>query len=77
LTYLGAREYFAGFIKAGYDLDFIATEGVSDQDLDCVGIPLSKLGIRRKLLSKHKISEYLEDLDEEEEDEEEDEEVDD
>lgn len=79
LRVLGAEEYFSSFARAGYDLEFIAKEGLQDEDLDCVGIPHSKLGLRRKLLSRHKIEDFIE-LDEEEgeeEDEESEEEADD
>lgn len=60
LRALGGEEYFSSFARAGYDLEFIAKEGLQDQDLDCVGIPHSKLGLRRKLLSRHKIGEFVE-----------------
>lgn len=70
LRVLGAEEYFSSFACAGYDLEFIAKEGLQDEDLNCVGIPLSKLGLRRKLLSKHKIEDFV-DVEEEEEGEDE------
>jgi hypothetical protein len=65
LQSLGADEYFGGFAIAGYDIDFIAKEGLGDGDLDCVGVPMSKLGLRRKLISKHNISDFLQEAEEE------------
>jgi hypothetical protein len=89
LVNLGALEYLPKFISAGYDLFFIAKHGLTAEDLDCIGIPMEKLGVRRKLQSLHKLSDYFtpeegdgdddddddgdEDGDEEEEDEDEDE----
>ena len=77
LRMLGAEEYFSSFARAGYDLDFIAKEGLQDQDLDCVGIPHSKLGLRRKLLARHKIENFINVDEEDEEDLENEEESDD
>jgi hypothetical protein len=45
--------------------------GLTDSDMECVGIPPSKLGLRRKIMGKYKLENYY---DAEEEDEEEDEE---
>jgi hypothetical protein len=73
LNHLGGGEYAAKFIEAGYDLPFIAQHGVTDQDLDCVGIPKSKMGLRRKIAQLHELSQFY-DVDEEEEEEEDDEE---
>jgi hypothetical protein len=73
LCSLGAGEYLPNFISAGYDLPFISKHGMIDADLDCVGIPLSKLGIRRKIMAMHNLANfYEEDDDDEEEDDEED-----
>ena len=76
LCSLGAGEYLPKFVEAGYDLKFIVKQGLTDQDLDCIGIPMSKLGIRRKITTLHKLSEFYtaEDEDEGEEGEEEEEE---
>ena len=87
LRHLGAGEYVSKFIEAGYDLPFIVSNGgFEDSDLDCVGIPLSKRGIRRKIIALHDLSKFYDgevegeeeeedgDEEEEEEDEEEDEE---
>lgn len=73
LCSLGAGEYLPKFVDAGYDLKFIATQGLTDQDLDCIGIPMSKLGIRRKIITLHKLSEFYTADDEEEGEEEEEE----
>lgn len=58
LNFLGGGEYAAKFIEAGYDLPFIAKHGVTDQDLDCVGIPTSKMGLRRKIAQLHELSRF-------------------
>ncbi len=73
LNHLGGGEYAAKFIEAGYDLPFIAKHGVTAEDLDCVGIPSSKMGLRRKISTLHELSQFYEaDADEEEEEEDED-----
>lgn len=78
LTVLGGSEYFYKFIEAGYKLPFIAEYGLTDADMDCVGIPQSKLGLRRQLIALYRISEFYVNEDEgNEEEEEEDEEGDD
>jgi hypothetical protein len=71
LVQLGALEYLPRFISAGYDLFFIAKHGLTAEDLDIIGIPMEKLGVRRKLTLKHKLSDFFnpEEEDEEEEDE--------
>ncbi len=79
LNHLGAGEYLQKFIEAGYDLPFIAKQGIEDTDLDCIGIPKSKMGIRRKIVSLYNLDKYYtaeedDDDDEEEEDDEEDDE---
>jgi hypothetical protein len=55
LNCLGGGEYLTKFIDAGYDFRFIKSKSLTETDLDCVGIPLSKMGLRRKLLSLHLI----------------------
>jgi hypothetical protein len=76
LNHLGGGEYAAKFIEAGYDLAFIAKHGVTGQDLDCVGIPTSKMGLRRKIMQLHELSQfYSADEDDEEGEEEEEDEV--
>jgi hypothetical protein len=81
LTKLNAVEYLNAFISAGYDINFIGSNGLNDADLDCVGIPRSKLGLRKKLIALHELSDFTsiknDDEDEENEDEEEEEEDDD
>lgn len=75
---LSAIEYLPKFLSAGYDLQFIHKHGLSDADLDCIGVPLDKLGLRRKLKELSKLEEvYAPEVDEEEEDDGEDEEEDD
>jgi len=55
LISLGAGEYSSRFIEAGYDLPFVAKHGLSDKDLDCVGIPNSKMGLSRKISELHQL----------------------
>lgn len=71
---MGAAEYLPEFLHAGYDLAFIASAGVTDEDLDCIGLPRSKLGIRKKIIALHNLSEYYdgEGADEEEAEDEDD-----
>ena len=81
LNHLGAGEYVNRFLDAGYDLPFISKFGIKDDDLDTIGIPKSKLGLRRKLIELYKLKDFYEEEEiediEEEEDEEEDEDDDD
>lgn len=72
LEALGATEYLSTFVDAGYDLKFISTYGLSEEDLNCLSIPTTKMGLRRKLMKLYKLDEFYEA--EENEDEEEDEE---
>lgn len=78
MIYLGAGEYATKFIEAGYDLPFIAKHGLADKDLDCIGIPNNKMGLRRKIIQLHELNKFYEpetvDNDEDEEDEDEEEE---
>ena len=74
LNYLGVGEYTSKFINAGYDLPFIARHGLSESDLDCVGIPMSKLGLRRKLVHLHDLGKFYKEKEVEEEEEQEEEE---
>ncbi len=75
LNSLGAGEYLLKFVNAGYDLPFIAKHGLEDKDLDCVGIPSNKMGLRRKIMSLHELSKFYEE-DEEDDDDDDDEEED-
>lgn len=59
LSELDCEGYAQKFIDAGYDLKFINENGLTDTDLDCVGIPTSKMGSRRKLMSKWRIDDFL------------------
>lgn len=74
LTYIGGGEYVRKFLDAGYDLAFIAQHGLSEPDLDCVGVPASKMGLRRKMMNLHGLDKFFTpEADEEEDEEEEDE----
>jgi ankyrin repeat protein len=60
LQALGADKYVQGFLRAGYDdLAFLAKHGLTAEDLDCIGVPMSQLGLRRKLAALHNVAEYL------------------
>jgi hypothetical protein len=60
LRSLGCSEYGSRFIAGGYDdIGFIASHGLTVEDLDCVGIPTSKLGARKKLMALHNITAFL------------------
>ena len=75
LRSVGAGAYISSFFKAGYDLGFIAKQGLTSTDLDCIGIPKEQLGVRRKLESLHKIGDYHneeEDSDEDDDDDDDD-----
>jgi hypothetical protein len=65
--------YLNSFLQSGYDLTFIAQHGLSDEDLDSIGVPSSQMGIRRKLKVLHRVHEFIS-VDKEEEGGEEDEE---
>ena len=53
-------KFFQPFIDAGYDLDIINDQGLSEEDLDCVGVSReNELGFRKKLMSKWKIEDYV------------------
>eukprot|EP01038_Epipyxis_sp_PR26KG_P010201 gene10201-13725_t len=70
LSHLGAGEYSSKFLQAGYDLPFIAKHGLAESDLDCVGIPLTKLGIRRKIIALHNLNDFYDAHDDDNEDDE-------
>ena len=74
LTAIECEAYVDKFLRAGYDFEFIAKEGLEDADLDCVGVPLSSLGLRRKLKKLFRIQEFAGENEDDEEDDEEDEE---
>ena len=46
------------FVAAGYDLPFIQKHRLSEADLDCVGVPTSKLGLRKKLMALHQLEKF-------------------
>ena len=60
---LGAGEYVNAFVSAGYDLPFIQKHGLNDADLDCVSVPASKLGLRKKLIALHQLEKFAAPLD--------------
>ena len=64
------------FIDAGYDLPFIVKHGLTDEDLNCVGIPTNKMGLRRKIMKLHGLTNFYNEEEEEEDAEDEDEEGD-
>lgn len=62
LNALGCGEFLARFLTAGYDdLAFLASQGLTEADLDCIGVPNEKLGLRKKLLAMHSVHEFLPD----------------
>ena len=77
LNHLGGGEYLSKFIDSGYDLRFIKKQGLIEEDMDCVGVPKSKMGLRRKLMSLHELDKFFEGDDDDAEDEDEDEDEDD
>lgn len=78
LNHLGGGEYLSKFIDSGYDLRFIKKQGLVEEDMDCVGVPKSKMGLRRKLMSLHELDKFFDgDDDDDAEDEDEDEDEDD
>lgn len=65
---LGCEEYLGRFLRAGYDdLPFMASQGLTEADLDCVGVPGERLGLRKKLLAMHGVQVFLDAADGEEE----------
>lgn len=57
---LGCEEFLGRFLRAGYDdLPFMAAQGLTEADLDCVGVPRDKLGLRKKLLAMHSVDMFL------------------
>ncbi len=57
---LGCEEFLGRFLRAGYDdLSFLASQGMTDADLDCVGLPRERLGLRKKLLAMHGVGAFL------------------
>lgn len=57
---LGCEEFLGRFLRAGYDdLQFMASEGLTEADLDCVGVPKEKLGLRKKLMAMHGVGRFL------------------
>jgi len=62
LRSLGCEEFLGRFLRAGYDdLSFLASQGMTDADLDCVGVPNERLGLRKKLLTMHGVDAFLDD----------------
>ena len=54
LEELDCGAYYSRFVDAGYDFGFIALHGLGADDVDAVGVPASKLGLRKKLMAKYK-----------------------
>ncbi|CAM9893579.1 unnamed protein product [Sphacelaria rigidula] len=72
LDALGCGEFLARFLTAGYDdLAFMASHGLAEADLDCIGVPHEKLGLRKKLLAMHSVHDFLPNTEAEKEEEEE------
>lgn len=60
LGVLGCEEFLGRFLRAGYDdLQFMASQGLTEADLDCIGVPSEKLGLRKKLLAMHGVEVFL------------------
>lgn len=59
LRTIGAGIYLNSFLQSGYDLAFIAQHGLTDEDLDSVGVPSTQMGLRRKLKLLHRINEFI------------------
>lgn len=60
LEALGCKEFMGGFLSAGYDdVVFMAKHGLTDADLDCIGVPRGKLGLRKKLLAMHAVDDFI------------------
>lgn len=60
LEALGCEDFLGRFLRAGYDdLPFLVSHGLTDADLDCVGIPREKLGLRKKLLVMYGVEKFL------------------
>jgi hypothetical protein len=79
LLSLGGGEYLNKFIETGLDLRYIATNKLTHEDLDAVGIPaIEKRGLRRKLIDLWDLDKFYdgEDDGEDEDDEDEDDEDD-
>ena len=72
LRKLGGEEFLPNFVLTGYDdIDFLAENGLSEADLEKIGVPAARMpGLCRKLLATWKIRDYATGGDEEEEDEE-------
>lgn len=59
LESLGAGMFVNSFASAGYDLAFIRRHGLTEADLDCVTIPATKLGLRKKLIALHNLENFI------------------
>ena len=67
LEALDCEEFLGRFLRAGYDdLPFMASHGLTEADLDCVGVPGEKLGLRKKLLALHGVEHFLDGAEREE-----------
>ena len=54
LEVLDCSSYYSRFLDAGYDFDYIREHGLAEDDIDQIGVPAKKLGLRKKLIAKHK-----------------------
>jgi len=57
LEEVGCPELAKSFIDEGYDLEFISEHGLGEDDLDSIGV--TKLGLRKKLLTSFKLEAAL------------------
>ena len=54
---LDCSSYYSRFLDAGYDFDYIKDHGLAEDDIDQIGVPAKKLGLRKKLMAKFKFPE--------------------
>ena len=54
LEELDCGSYYSRFLDAGYDFEYIKLHGLAEDDIDQIGVPAKKLGLRKKLIAKHK-----------------------
>lgn len=54
LASIGCEKYLHQIVRAGYDYDLIAEHGLTEEDIEAIGIPRDKKGHQKKLITKHK-----------------------
>lgn len=60
LKAMGCEELLGRFLTSGYDdLSFMAIHGLTEADLDCIGVSHDKLGLRKKLLAMHGVEDFV------------------